>query len=140
MSFQFTCPNCGTKMETPDEWEGREADCPECGQGLTLTRPLSFPSGKNMTSPPVPPPPPIPPPGAPDAAAGKAGNAGKGAANVLGCLFLLLPVIGTGLYIFAIVDFCGMFFGYDLTGYRFSPVVFGLLGQGCWALAGKVLS
>ena len=32
-------------------------------------------------------------------------------------------------YVFAVIDFAGMFFGYDLTGVSWSPIVAGLVGS-----------
>ena len=46
----------------------------------------------------------------------------------------MLSLIGYGLYGLAIVDFAGMFFGYDLTGVAWSPIAFSLAGYGMQAL------
>ncbi|HMN91348.1 MAG TPA: hypothetical protein PKD70_15365 [Saprospiraceae bacterium] len=39
-----------------------------------------------------------------------------------------LKNFGYLLVIFALIDFAGMFFGYDLTGVDWSPIVAGLIG------------
>ena len=39
--------------------------------------------------------------------------------------------------IIAIADFCGMFFGYDFTGYKYSPVLFGAAATLFFNLAEK---
>ena len=41
----------------------------------------------------------------------------------------MLTVLGVFCYIFAVIDFCGMFGGYDLTGTPVSPVIAGLIGS-----------
>lgn len=46
--------------------------------------------------------------------------------------------IGFCLYGLAIVDFAGMFFGYDLTGVQWSPIAFSLAGYGMQALQAVV--
>lgn len=43
-------------------------------------------------------------------------------------LILICKLAGWGCYVFAIIDFCGMFFGYDLTGVFWSPILAGLIG------------
>ncbi len=40
----------------------------------------------------------------------------------------MLKLLGFGCYGFALVDFAGMFFGYDLTGVSWSPIVASVLG------------
>lgn len=37
-------------------------------------------------------------------------------------------IIGWVFYIIGVVDFCGMFFGYDFTGVSWSPIVFAGVG------------
>jgi hypothetical protein len=46
----------------------------------------------------------------------------------------MFSLIGYGLYGLGIVDFAGMFFGYDLTGVSWSPVAFAAAGYGMQAL------
>lgn len=46
----------------------------------------------------------------------------------------MFAFIGWALYGLAIVDFAGMFFGYDMTGVSWSPVAFGAAGYGLQAL------
>jgi hypothetical protein len=41
-------------------------------------------------------------------------------------MFQLLGVLCFG---FAVIDFAGMFFGYDLTGVSWSPIVAGVVGS-----------
>lgn len=41
----------------------------------------------------------------------------------------LLTVGGVLCYVFAVVDFAGMFFGYDITGVSWSPIVAGFIGS-----------
>lgn len=41
----------------------------------------------------------------------------------------ILAIIGILLIIFAIIDFAGMFFGYDITGQSWTPLVFGGVGS-----------
>ncbi len=41
----------------------------------------------------------------------------------------MLSIIGGIFYIVAIADFAGMFFGYDFTGYSWTPILFGVIGQ-----------
>lgn len=40
-----------------------------------------------------------------------------------------LTVLGYMCYVFAVIDFCGMFGGYDLTGTPISPVIAGVIGS-----------
>lgn len=40
-----------------------------------------------------------------------------------------MKVLGGLCFAFALIDFAGMFFGYDLTGVSWSPVVAGLVGS-----------
>ena len=51
-------------------------------------------------------------------------------------LYILLVLLGYGCYIFAVIDFCGMFFGYDLTGVPWSPIVAGIIGGVLHKVAG----
>ena len=41
---------------------------------------------------------------------------------------------GWVLYGLAVVDFAGIFFGYDMTGVSWSPIAFGAVGYGLQAL------
>lgn len=36
MSFHFRCPNCNTKLEAEDDWQGMENQCPSCQQNLQI--------------------------------------------------------------------------------------------------------
>lgn len=40
----------------------------------------------------------------------------------------VLTACGASCYVFAVIDFAGMFFGYDITGVYWSPMVAGFLG------------
>ena len=40
-----------------------------------------------------------------------------------------MELLGLLCYAFAVIDFAGMFFGYDLTGVSWSPIVAAGLGQ-----------
>lgn len=40
-----------------------------------------------------------------------------------------MELLGFLCYAFAVIDFAGMFFGYDLTGVSWSPIVAAGLGQ-----------
>ena len=40
-----------------------------------------------------------------------------------------MGILGLLCCAFAIIDFAGMFFGYDLTGVPWSPIVAGAIGQ-----------
>jgi hypothetical protein len=48
---------------------------------------------------------------------------------------VVLIIIGLLCFLFAVIDFCGMFFHYDLTGISFSPMIAGFIGSGLmkWA-------
>ena len=48
--------------------------------------------------------------------------------------YTMFSLIGYGLYGLGIVDFAGMFFGYDLTGVSWSPIAFWAAGYGLQAL------
>ena len=41
---------------------------------------------------------------------------------------MFLIVLAYLCWAFGVIDFCGMFFGYDLTGVSWSPVVAGVIG------------
>lgn len=49
----------------------------------------------------------------------------------------MLQIIGYIFYLIGLIDFCGMFFGYDFTGVSWSPVVFGCIGYICEYFADK---
>ena len=40
MSFTFKCPHCNVKLEAEDDWIGMEAECPGCGNNVTITKPV----------------------------------------------------------------------------------------------------
>lgn len=46
-----------------------------------------------------------------------------------------LNVVGYLLYAVAVIDFAGMFFGYDITGVSWSPIAFGAVGGLCQGAA-----
>ncbi len=39
MSFEFTCPHCGKKLEAETEWLGSKGQCPSCNKEITITLP-----------------------------------------------------------------------------------------------------
>jgi hypothetical protein len=49
MPFDFTCPSCDNITEAQDEWNGMEAECPHCGDNVTIKRKLTVnrPAVKN---------------------------------------------------------------------------------------------
>ena len=40
-----------------------------------------------------------------------------------------MAALGAICYLFALIDFAGMFLGYDITGVPWSPIVAGFIGQ-----------
>ena len=40
----------------------------------------------------------------------------------------ILKLLGGLCYVFAVIDFAGMFFNYDITGVFWSPIVAGFIG------------
>jgi hypothetical protein len=50
---------------------------------------------------------------------------------------MTLIVLGYICWGFALIDFCGMFFDYDLTGVSWSPLVAGAIGYGLNYLGNK---
>jgi hypothetical protein len=42
---------------------------------------------------------------------------------------VIFTIAGLLCFCFAIIDFSGMFFGYDLTGVSWSPIVSGVVGS-----------
>lgn len=50
---------------------------------------------------------------------------------------MTLKGIGFLLILFAVIDFMGMFFGYDLTGVSWSPIVAGGIGAALVNAAGE---
>jgi len=48
-----------------------------------------------------------------------------------------MKVLGYLCYLFGIVDFAGMFLGYDLTGVSWSPIVAGVIGSALITQADK---
>lgn len=50
---------------------------------------------------------------------------------------MALKILGYLCYLFAIIDFCGMFFNYDLTGVVWSPIVAGIIGSVLIGIAEK---
>lgn len=51
---------------------------------------------------------------------------------------LIVGILGVMCILFGFVDFCGMFFRYDLTGTPISPVIAGLIGGGLIKLSDKI--
>lgn len=41
----------------------------------------------------------------------------------------ILKILGYLLIVFAVIDFAGMFFGYDITGVSWSPILEGGIGS-----------
>lgn len=39
MSFEFTCPHCGKKLEAEAEWIGSKGQCPSCNHEITINLP-----------------------------------------------------------------------------------------------------
>lgn len=37
MSFEFTCPHCGKKLEAETDWIGSQGQCPSCNKEITIT-------------------------------------------------------------------------------------------------------
>ena len=50
----------------------------------------------------------------------------------------IFSIIGGIFYLVGIADFCGMFFGYDFTGIRKSPIYFAAIGSLFMWLARKI--
>ncbi len=50
----------------------------------------------------------------------------------------IMYVLGVLCYVFAAVDFLGMFFRYDLTGTTYSPVIAVFIGSGLIKIAEKL--
>ena len=42
MSFTFNCPICNQSLEAEEEWIGQQAECPGCGQTVTIKKKLSL--------------------------------------------------------------------------------------------------
>ena len=42
MFFDFTCPSCGKITEAQNDWEGMQAECPNCGKNVTIKRQLTI--------------------------------------------------------------------------------------------------
>ena len=51
-------------------------------------------------------------------------------------VYWLLLLLGYGCYIFAVIDCCGMFFHYDITGVPWSPIVASVVGGILHKIAG----
>lgn len=49
MNFQFTCPECGQKVETYETWRGQVAECPYCGKEIAIPNEISEPSTHKVT-------------------------------------------------------------------------------------------
>jgi hypothetical protein len=48
-----------------------------------------------------------------------------------------LIVLAYICWIFGVIDFCGMFFDYDITGVSWSPIVAGIIGQVFYSMGNK---
>ena len=119
--IEIKCPSCGKAVSVASD-EGQYL-CPHCQQPFALS-----PAPK--------PPAPEPPPSqamsyqtAPEeVAVSDSEQEDEGSTT-------MWDIIAYIFYFIALVDFCGMFFHYDLTGVRWSPVAFSAVGYFCqwWA-------
>lgn len=51
--FHFRCPNCNTKLEAEDDWEGLETTCPKCSKDIPIVKSTSTPPPLSPTPPPI---------------------------------------------------------------------------------------
>src|SRR5262245_21723679 len=56
--IQFNCPNCQKVLQTPQQYAGKQAKCPQCGQVATVPAQVFAPV--QVVSPAAPPPSPSP--------------------------------------------------------------------------------
>ena len=120
MLYQVVCPHCNTHMQSDSAWVGQQLICPSCQ--------------KTFCAPP--PPDTVIPQGYENDENFYSYNQNV-SANPVNVIKIFLLIIGYGLWIFSIIDFCGMFFDYDLTGYRWSPLVLSIIGSIFVNLAGR---
>ena len=106
MNFIVNCPRCRQNVKTDEGFNGREITCPHCQQRFLQT--TSQPQFQQQPQ-------------------QQYGNMpqNNNSSNGAGCFFTWL---GYGCYIFGVIDFCGMFFNYDLTGVFWSPIAASILG------------
>ena len=118
MLYQVVCPHCNTNMQTDSAWVGQQLICPSCQKTFCAPPPPDavIPQGYEN-----------------DENACYQNSTG----NPVNVIMILLLVIGYGLWIFSVIDFCGMFFDYDLTGFRWSPLVLSVIGSIFVNLAGR---
>ena len=144
-NFNIICPNCKTLLQVEDNLSGKTIKCPLCHKESIVPRrscgAVSAPGVQPPPPPPPPPPPLPPPPSVPRNMSSPQMNGNDPSADksdgciLFGCLPIVLYIGGVGFYILAVVDFCGMFFKYDITGSRYTPILFGFLGQVCFYIA-----
>ena len=111
-------------MQTDSIWAGQQIICPSCQQ--TLTAPPAPAAQQQFPAAPMP---------QQTDQTDKFTNTNNSFYqsndndSPLAAIQLLLNLAGYGLWIFAVIDFCGMFFDYDLTGVRWSPLVCSVIGS-----------
>ncbi|QDU58956.1 hypothetical protein [Aeoliella mucimassa] len=52
--FRVNCPNCGNAIEAPDDYAGKEANCPHCRQPFTLPEAGAAAAGETVAELPMP--------------------------------------------------------------------------------------
>ena len=128
--FKTSCGACDGHIAYPETSAGMKVACPHCGKEVYLAYQTAAPEiveativdanhpqvFRNQSTPPA-----IRPPYQNPQVNGS--GWGNHAASVL-------LVLGFICYAFGLVDFCGMFFHYDITGVPWSPIVAGLVGSG----------
>lgn len=102
-------PRCGYELEPGDMF------CPSCGAKINNSR-NSQPA---------------------EAAFGSTSLTTSNASSN-GSVAILLTFVGLAFQVLALVDFAGMFFGYDFTGVSWSPIAIGLVGSAFIGLANKL--
>jgi uncharacterized protein YbaR (Trm112 family) len=117
MIYQIVCPHCNNPMQLDSAWAGQQIICPSCQQPLTAP---PAPGVQQQFAAPMPP---------QTVQTDNSFYQSNDNDSPLGAIRLLLNLAGYGLLIFAVIDFCGMFFDYDLTGVRWSPLVCSVIGS-----------
>lgn len=108
----MNCPNCGGEIGDYEKF------CGQCGAPLEAGADAAADAGASA------------------AGAGE-GEAAENAAPPTP-LSIVAYVVGALFYVVGIIDFAGMFFGYDFTGVRWSPIAFGFVGGLCQTAAEKL--